>query len=97
MSLVHSYSSYIAHIWDLINRGAPVGGIGIQSHLGPEPIDLAKVEDTFTRIHNEFGDLPMWVTEFDWKDRAWCDCMEPTDDHTQHAVELDNFYKLALR
>lgn len=81
--------SYINQIRDLLNRGAPVGGIGIQSHLGPETIDLGKVEDSMSRIYSEFG-LPIWVTEFDWQNNDG-------DDHSQHAVELDNFYRLCLR
>lgn len=32
----------------------------------------------------------MWVTEFDWKGNNG-------SDHSQHAIELDNFYRLCLR
>ena len=87
---------YIAHIENLINRGAPVSGIGIQSHLGPNPVDLAKCEDAMTRIYNRFG-LPLWITEFDFKDHEWNDCDQISEDHTQHAIELDNFLRLCLR
>lgn len=79
-----------------MNRGANITAIGIQSHLGPDPIDLAKAEDTFNRMRDEFH-LPVWITEFDWKVFEWNACQEPTDDHTQHAIELDNFIRLALR
>ena len=73
-----------------------MSGIGLQSHLGPEPIDLAKAEDTFNRLHTQFG-LPMWITEFDWRNQEWGHCNEITDDHAQHAIELDNYLRLCLR
>lgn len=92
----HFNYSYIAQINDLISRGAPVSGIGIQAHLGPSPIDLGKAEDTFTRLHSLFG-LPIWVTEFDYRDHDYGECNEISLDHSQHAIELDNFFRLCLR
>ena len=87
--LLYEPDGYIDQIQDLLNRGAPVSGIGFQAHLGPDSIDLGKLEDTMNRIRGQFG-LPMWVTEFDWQSNNG-------DDHSQHAVELDNFYRLCLR
>ena len=81
--------SYINQIQDLLNRGAPISGIGIQAHMGPDSIDLGKMEDTLHRIHDQFW-MPMWITEFDWQGSNG-------NDHSQHAVELDNFYRLCLR
>ena len=66
-----------------------MSGIGFQAHLGPDQIDLGKVEDSMTRIWDRFH-IPMWVTEFDWNGNNG-------GDHGQHAVELDNFYRLCLR
>ena len=81
--------SYIAQISYLLNRGAPVSGIGFQAHLGPEEIDLGKLENSMKRIWNRFS-IPMWVTEFDWRGNNG-------GDHRQHAIELNNFYRLCLR
>ena len=80
---------YVNQIRGLIDGGAPISGVGFESHLGPEWINLDKVESTLTRVWNEFG-LPIWITEFDWNGSV-------NGDHTQHAIELDNFYRLCLR
>jgi GH35 family endo-1,4-beta-xylanase len=50
---------YIKQIRDLIDRGAPVTGIGVQAHLGPNSIDLAKVEKALDDLWNNFQ-LPIW-------------------------------------
>ena len=77
------------HIQGLLDGGAPIGGVGFQAHLGPDSIDLAKIEDTLRRNYERFG-ISMWITEFDWQSNNY-------EDHSQHAVELDNFYRLLLR
>ena len=87
---------YIAQIDDLLSRGAPGNGIGIQAHLGPALIDLGKAEDTFNRLYSQFN-FPIWITEFDWKDQPYGECTEIEEDHSQHAIELDNFFRLCLR
>ena len=84
--MCHRYRNQIR---DLINRGAPISGIGFESHLGPEWINLQKVEMTFDLLWNEFH-IPMWITEFDWNGNNG-------GDHSHHAEELDNFYRLCLR
>ena len=66
-----------------------MSGIGIQAHLGPDQIDLGKVEHAMRKLWNSFS-LPMWITEFDWRGNKG-------RDHRQHAIELDNFYRLCLR
>ena len=81
--------SYVNQIQDLLNRGAPISGIGLQSHLGPDVIDLGQVESAVRRLWDTFH-LPIWVTEFDWNG-------DQNGDHGQHAVELDNFYRLMMR
>ena len=35
--------------------------------------------------YRQFG-LPIWVTEFDWSGNS--------NDHKEHAVQLENFYRL---
>ena len=91
-----NFYRYIAQIEDLMTRGAAVSAVGMQGHLGPDPIDLAKVEDTVTRVYTKFG-LPIWITEFDWKSQEYSECLEISNNHTQHAIELDNFFRLCLR
>ena len=78
----------MSHIRGLLDGGAPVEGIGCQGHLGPDPVDLGSIETALRTYWDEFG-LPLWITEWEWKN--------PNDDHVQHAIELDNFYRLALR
>ena len=77
-----SFISYIQQIRDLLNNGAPVSGIGVQGHLGPDAIDLNKVEDSLDKIWEEFG-LPIWITEFDWSNSS-----SNEDNHAQHSTEL---------
>jgi GH35 family endo-1,4-beta-xylanase len=62
--------SYIQQIRDLINNGAPVNGIGCQAHMGPNSIDLNKVEDSLNRFWSEFH-IPIWITEFDFQVRLF--------------------------
>eukprot|EP00095_Tigriopus_kingsejongensis_P006836 maker-scaffold82_size396747-snap-gene-2.25 protein:Tk06836 transcript:maker-scaffold82_size396747-snap-gene-2.25-mRNA-1 annotation:"endo- -beta-xylanase a precursor" len=86
--LLYETEEYINHIHDLLNKGANIRGIGIQAHLGPEVIDLAKIEDALDRFWYEFH-IQMWITEFDWNG-------DVNGDHNQHATELINFYNLAM-
>lgn len=74
-----------------MENGAPVSGIGCQGHFGPSSIDLERVEKSLDMLWNEFG-IPIWVTEFDWSSID-----SVADNHTRHAVELENFYKLLMR
>ena len=83
--------SYIHQIKGLIENGAPINGIGVQGHLGPSSIDLQKVEHSLNKLWNEFG-IPIWITEFDWANQN-----SDSDNHEQHAIELENFYRLMLR
>ena len=50
---------YVNQIRDLLNRGAPVNGVGVQGHMGPEAIDLAKVEDSLNKFWTNFK-FPIW-------------------------------------
>lgn len=47
----------------LLDRGAPVGSIGIQSHMGMEPVGIPKVLTALDRMA-QFG-LPLVISEFD--------------------------------
>ena len=85
------FYSYIHQIEDLLNKGAPISGIGIQGHLGPDLIDLNKVEDSINKLWNKFG-IPIWITEFDWDNPN-----SNSDNHAEHATQLENFYRLMLR
>jgi GH35 family endo-1,4-beta-xylanase len=49
---------YVNQIRDLVNRGAPVNGIGVQGHLGGS-IDLGKVETAFDKLWSNFK-FPIW-------------------------------------
>ena len=82
-------SSYVNHIRGLLDDGVPVEAISCHGHLGPEPQDLGRIETSLNTYWQEFG-LPIWITEWEWKN-------QDEDDHTQHAEELDNFYRLAMR
>jgi hypothetical protein len=55
----HQTFRYINQIRDLINRGAPVNGIGAQGHFGPNSIDLGKVENAFNKLWSNFK-FPIW-------------------------------------
>ena len=85
------FLSYINQIEELLNNGAPIDGIGVQGHLGPDSIDLKKVEDSIDKLWDKFG-IPIWITEFDWANPN-----SNSDNHAQHAIELENFYRLMLR
>ena len=83
--------SYINQIEELLNKGTPIHGIGIQGHLGPDLIDLTKVEDSINKLWEKFG-IPIWITEFDWANPN-----SNSDNHAEHAIQLENFYRLMLR
>jgi GH35 family endo-1,4-beta-xylanase len=54
---------YFDLIRDLLDRGAPVGGIGIQGHFGSDltdPVKVFEILDRFARFQ-----LPIKITEFD--------------------------------
>ena len=89
--MIRYFLSYINQIEELLNNGAPIDGIGVQGHLGPDSIDLKKVEDSIDKLWNKFG-IPIWITEFDWANPN-----SNSDNHAQHAIELENFYRLMLR
>jgi len=78
---------------DLIASGAPIDGIGLQSHInGNEIIDWNLVKENVEALWAEFQ-IPMWVTEFDWNGDE-NDSDVPWGDHSQHAQILEDFYKL---
>lgn len=60
--------AYVAHIRDLLQRGAPIDGIGIQGHVWDEDI-LSRPQRIRERLDRvaEIG-LPLWITEFDAAD-----------------------------
>ena len=88
MVLKLHFDRYMDHIQGLLDGGAPIGGVGFQAHLGPDSIDLGKIEDTLNRNYDRFG-ISMWITEFDWQSESAASA--------QHAEALDNFYRLVLR
>jgi endo-1,4-beta-xylanase len=56
-------ANFDATVQFLLGRGAPLGGLGLQSHIGEQPnapIEVLKVLDRYARFH-----LPIRVTEFD--------------------------------
>lgn len=75
---------YVAHIQDLIDSGARVGGIGCQGHFGgevpPNEAIWAKL-DTLSRFN-----LPIKITEFDLT----------TKDEAKQAEDLKRFYRLCF-
>ena len=78
-------------IQGLLADGANITGIGAQAHLGPNSINIEKVEKALDTLWNTFG-IPIWITEFDWTNGH-----NSNDNHAQHATELEKFYKLLLR
>jgi len=76
------FFDYADQIQDLLNRGAPIHGIGVQGHFASNvdaPSVLAKLDAL-----SEFG-LPIWVTEFD----------VDTPSKSVLADELEEFYRAA--
>jgi len=74
---------YADLIQGLLDRGAPVGGIGLQGHLeGPADPDVIRAAlDRLAAF-----DLPIWITEFDVL----------TDDEAVKAQALQTTYRLAF-
>ena len=77
-------------VTELNNKGAQVGGLGLQSHFPGEPIDLGRAETNINRYWNTFG-LPIWATEFTWRNPGGAG-----GDHSAHAEELENYYRLLM-
>ena len=77
-------NKYVTLIQGLLDEGAPISGIGVQGHFGGQAINIAKVQ-TIIETLGQFN-LPIWVTEFDWSGSS--------NDHKEHAVQLENFYRL---
>jgi len=74
---------YLEHIRALIDRGVPVGGIGVQGHFGGhvDPMHVARVLQDLAAFH-----LPIKVTEFDMD----------TDDEDAKARGLEDLYRVAF-
>ncbi|WP_395341111.1 endo-1,4-beta-xylanase [Ningiella sp. W23] len=49
----------------LVANGAPITGIGIQSHFSTTPTPIARVYDIIERYHSAFPELAIRSTEFD--------------------------------
>jgi len=77
-------SKYRKLIQNLLDQGAPISGIGVQGHFGGHAINIDWVTEIITDLA-QFN-LPIWVTEFDWSGN--------NADHAEHAVQLENFYRL---
>ena len=72
---------YVAQIKDLIARGVPVGGIGLQGHFignRPDPVKVRRALDLVAQFH-----LPIRITEYD--------CTEDPDGSA-----LDTVYRIAF-
>merc|ERR1719186_516481 len=81
-------SEYVELIQGLLDDGAPVSGIGVQGHYQGGSINIDQLKDALDTLAQ--FQLPIWVTEFDFvsgNDDA---------DHSHHAVQLENFYRLAF-
>ena len=83
---------YLSYLWDSWGsiRGLEsalqlgVNELGEHGHFGGPTINIGKVEGIIETL-GQFG-LPIWVTEFDWSGNS--------NDHKEHAVQLENFYRL---
>lgn len=77
--------AYVEQIRDLLDRGVPIGGIGVQGHFGdalPDPAVVRRSLDTLA----EFG-LPIRITEYD----CWAGA-----DHDDRADALETVYRVAF-
>ena len=77
-------NAYKAHIQALIDSGAPVGGIGVQCHMGGGSISAIAVYDRLNMLA-DLG-LPIWVTEYDFA----------AADEIARADALETFYRIAF-
>ena len=75
---------YVELIRSLLDAGAPVGGIGLQAHLGDEPADA----ELYTAVLDRLAvfNLPIWITEFDVL----------SADEAVKADALDTLYRIAF-
>jgi len=79
-------SSYVTLANTLRSKGAPIHGIGLQSHLGQTPsFDPARFYSSVLQPLWALN-LPIWATEFD--------ANEPND--TIRANDLENFYRICF-
>ena len=59
-----NYTTLKTFLGEIIDAGAPLDGIGFQSHIGGFPNSIYDVQATFDDFYNSFG-LKAKVTEFD--------------------------------
>jgi len=82
------FNLFQEQIRELLAGGAPIDGIGLQSHFTGYELDPYQIKDNVDKLSNEFG-IPMWVTEFTW---SRGDIDDP--NHELHAKQLENYYRL---
>ena len=81
---------YQQQIRDLLEAGAPIDGIGLQSHInGDDLVDVTAIKYHVDLLWEEFK-LPIMITEFDWNGNNEVDM----EDHTVHAEQVEKFYRL---
>jgi GH35 family endo-1,4-beta-xylanase len=81
-----SSTDYVNLVNNLRSKGAPIGGIGIQGHLGQKPnFDPVTYWNNVLKTLGTLG-LPIWVTEFD--------ANEPDD--VRRAGIMDDFYRISF-
>ena len=59
-----AYQNLKRNVAELVDAGAPIDGIGFQSHIGGRPNGIPSVLDTYDEFYDAFG-LEAKVTEFD--------------------------------
>lgn len=82
------FGMYQDQIRELLHSKAPLDGIGLQSHITEDLVDVVNIKKRVDLLWNEFG-LPIWVTEFTWSPGGLSD-----PDHKIHATQLENYYRL---
>lgn len=91
--------AYVAHIRDLLQRGVPVAGIGVQGHLHGDTFDRAELRRSLETLA-QFK-LPVRITEFNipgqrskyQKDRT---ARLTPQEEEQKARELVDFYRICF-
>ncbi len=79
------FNRYVEHIEELLNAGAPIGGIGIQGHLlQGQALDADRIKKVLEGLA-QFN-LPMKITEFDMR----------TLDEDAKVKGLENLYKVCF-